>query len=104
MGMAPAKTIALTLAAALCLVGGSAHAWRSSLYPEAWTPGFADADGRFLHDFSAAGYRAGATGLPDDPPGPVVDATAPPYGAVLRISASRPRGRSGKRPKQTPDP
>ncbi|HEY9248603.1 MAG TPA: hypothetical protein VIO38_05710, partial [Rariglobus sp.] len=34
--------------------------WRSSLYPQDWTPAFADASGRFLHDFSHAGYRRGA--------------------------------------------
>lgn len=33
--------------------------WRSALYPEGWTPGFSDAQGRFLHDVSYAGYRYG---------------------------------------------
>jgi hypothetical protein len=48
--------------------------WRSALYPASWAPGFADADGRALHDFSFAGYRHGA-----EPPaisGPIVDAVA----------------------------
>ena len=38
--------------------------WRSSLYPEDWTPGFADAQGRFLHDFSYAGYHKGEALIP----------------------------------------
>ena len=33
--------------------------WRSALYPEDWTPAHTDAQGRFLHDFSYAGYRYG---------------------------------------------
>lgn len=31
--------------------------WRSELYPEDWTPDFTGPEGRFLHDFSYAGYR-----------------------------------------------
>lgn len=60
---------------------GTASAWRSSLYPSDWAPGFADAAGRRLGDFSYAGYHAGVDPLPDAPGGPVVDVTAPPYGA-----------------------
>lgn len=33
--------------------------WRSSLYPSAWKPGFADEAGRTLQDFSYAGFRYG---------------------------------------------
>ena len=33
--------------------------WRSALYPEGWTPETTDSQGRFLHDFSYAGYRLG---------------------------------------------
>ncbi len=40
-----------------------AGSWRSALYPKGWSPldegGSADAEGRFLHDFSYAGYRRG---------------------------------------------
>ncbi len=43
--------------------------WRSSLYPQDWTPGYEDAEGRFLHDFSYAGYRNGEVALPGTPPG-----------------------------------
>lgn len=44
-----------------------AESWRSSLYPEDWTPGFQDDAGRFLHDFSYAGYWRGERPLPDTP-------------------------------------
>jgi len=33
--------------------------WRSLLYPSDWVPGFQDGEGRFLHDFSYAGYHNG---------------------------------------------
>jgi len=49
--------------------------WRSALYPEDWTPGDADGDGWFLHDFSYAGYRASEEELPDVS-GPLVDLEA----------------------------
>lgn len=41
-----------------------AQTWRSSLYPENWTPGYTDTDGHFLHDFSYAGYKNGMEDLP----------------------------------------
>jgi hypothetical protein len=56
-------------------------AWRSSLYPATWTPGYADADGRFLHDFSYAGYKMGATAIPTVSGPNYVTATAAPYNA-----------------------
>ena len=34
--------------------------WRSVFYPTDWTPKHSLPDGRFLHDFSYAGYRSGA--------------------------------------------
>ena len=54
-------------------------AWRSSLYPQDWAPGYHDGVGRFLHDFSYAGYHSGEEPLPDLPSAPqyAVDA----YGA-----------------------
>ncbi len=55
--------------------------WRSSLYPEDWTPGFADSQGRFLHDFSYAGYHNGEVLIPENPPGAILDVTLEPYGA-----------------------
>ena len=47
--------------------------WCSELYAPTWTPDQpATSDGRFLHDFSYAGYRYGAR-PPADPPGAVHD-------------------------------
>jgi hypothetical protein len=40
--------------------------WRSALYPADWTPSRVEADGRFLHDFSYAGYHASEVPLPVD--------------------------------------
>lgn len=40
-------------------------AWRSALYPDDWTPDFTDEQGRFLHDFSYAGYARGEQPIPD---------------------------------------
>ncbi|MFN7953244.1 MAG: glycosyl hydrolase family 28-related protein [bacterium] len=54
--------------------------WRSTLYPSNWTPGYADSQGRFLHDFSYAGYRNGASEPPTNPPGATFDVVAG-YGA-----------------------
>ena len=53
---------------------------RSELYPEHWQPARPDAEGRFLHDFSYAGYGYGAE-VPREVPGRVVDVTDPAYGA-----------------------
>ncbi|HLT83592.1 MAG TPA: glycosyl hydrolase family 28-related protein [Phototrophicaceae bacterium] len=53
---------------------------RSELYPTDWQPGLTDGEGRFLHDFSYAGYRYGAD-VPDAVAGEVYDVTQPPYGA-----------------------
>jgi len=70
-------------AAATLLVSMTAQAqaqarWRSALYPEEWKPGFADAEGRFLHDFSYAGYHQGERPLPQRE-GPIFDASKPPF-------------------------
>jgi len=47
--------------------------WCSKLYPPTWSPSdAADREGRFLHDFSYAGYRNGET-PPSSPPGAVYD-------------------------------
>jgi hypothetical protein len=59
---------------------GEPTAWRSPLVPADWHPGFADAQGRFVHDFSYAGYHLGTERWPDAVE-PVVDVTAAPYGA-----------------------
>ena len=55
--------------------------WRSSLYPPDWTPALTDPEGRYLHDFSYAGYHHGEA----DPTAPgdavVIDVVAD-HGAV----------------------
>ncbi|MDY0003308.1 MAG: glycosyl hydrolase family 28-related protein [Polyangia bacterium] len=59
--------------------------WRSVLFPEGWTPDHQLPDGRFLHDFSYAGYRAGEEPLPEALPTPilsVLDQGADPSGAL----------------------
>lgn len=40
------------------------NGWYSRLYPESWTPEHTDTEGRFLHDFSYAGYHNGEQELP----------------------------------------
>ena len=50
--------------------------WRSVLYPEDWTPAFTGREGRFLHDFSYAGYHNGETPLAVDVPGLTIDVVA----------------------------
>lgn len=50
--------------------------WRSALYPADWTPAFTDREGRFLHDFSYAGYRNGETDLAQDVPAETIDVVA----------------------------
>ncbi len=62
------------------VLAGAAEPWRSSLYPEDWQPGYTDAQGRFLHDFSHAGYHRGERAIPDVT-GPVIDVTQAPYHA-----------------------
>ncbi len=55
-----------------------AQLWRSSLYPENWTPNFTDSQGRFLHDFSYAGYKQGMEDIPTRTNN-IVDVTKAPY-------------------------
>ncbi len=57
-----------------------ASSWRSKLYPENWKPGFSDGQGRFLHDFSYAGYHQGEKEIPFIESN-IVDVTQPPYNA-----------------------
>lgn len=74
----------------LLFLGAIAQTWRSSLYPENWLPGFKDTEGRFLHDFSYAGYRSGDVALPLISTN-VVDVTKSPYFAdKTGLSDSRP--------------
>jgi hypothetical protein len=55
--------------------------WRSQLYPQDWAPGYTDTEGRFLHDFSYAGYHRGERQLPDLSTVDSVDVTKHPYHA-----------------------
>ena len=50
--------------------------WRSVLYPEDWTPAFTGEQGRFLHDFSYAGYHNGEGPLAADLPADTIDVVA----------------------------
>ena len=51
----------------------SAQAWRSTLYPENWTPDATYTSGRFLHDVSYAGYHRGELPIPTRAGAPVFD-------------------------------
>ncbi|CAN5735517.1 hypothetical protein BH09VER1_BH09VER1_39800 [soil metagenome] len=70
--------LVLCLSAFLC--SEASAAWRSALYPDNWHPQFTDSSGRFLHDFSYAGYHRGEIPLPS-PTGAQIDVTQPPYSA-----------------------
>ncbi|HEY0945084.1 MAG TPA: glycosyl hydrolase family 28-related protein [Opitutaceae bacterium] len=74
------RVLVLLVAIGLGGVLAGAEPWRSSLYPEDWRPGFTDTEGRFLHDFSYAGYHRGERALPAVA-GPVIDVTQAPYRA-----------------------
>jgi hypothetical protein len=54
--------------------------WRSILYPEDWVSGYTLPDGRFLHDFSYAGYHSGEKQIPFIEKN-VYDVTQPPFNA-----------------------
>lgn len=56
----------------------SGQTWRSALYPDNWKPGLTDLEGRFLHDFSYAGYQGGLVSLPEINTN-IVDITKSPY-------------------------
>ncbi|RIX46564.1 hypothetical protein D3P08_26100 [Paenibacillus nanensis] len=52
---------------------------RTQLYPDDWYPGLEDAEGRFLHDFSYAGYHRGEAPLPTVELTGSIDVTKTPY-------------------------
>ena len=64
----------------LSIIFADAQIWRSSLYPEDWTPGYKDSEGRFLHDFSYAGYHSGLKEIPNRTDN-IIDITKAPYNA-----------------------
>jgi len=65
------------------LVVGQANAWTSNLYPDDWRLGFEhrDSQGRFLHDFSYAGYHRGEIPIPENPSSNIINVTRAPYNA-----------------------
>jgi hypothetical protein len=64
--MTPTLRLLLVLGG-LALKAQGQEAWRSVLYPADWTPGTREENGRFLHDFSYAGYHRGERPLPEAP-------------------------------------
>jgi len=71
----------------------AAGAWRSVLYPTNWLPthlgGSITADGRFLHDFSYAGYHRGDSALPyGATSGMVISLNAADYGNGMTDATS----------------
>jgi hypothetical protein len=72
------------MAVSLGLIAGffpsQAGAWRSAYYPEDWTPDFRTSDGKYLNDFSYAGYHRGEKELPHVA-GTPIDVTQAPYQA-----------------------
>ncbi len=84
---------AMAVGLLLAGIGLSAPAWslRSVLYPEDWTPGFTDAEGRFLHDVSYGGYHNGELPLPTEFAWPVFNAvtdfSADPTGSTDSTAA-----------------
>ncbi len=74
------KTIIFATLVLAILTTATAKNWRSSLYPKNWTPEFTDKEGRFLHDFSYAGYHMGLQPIPQKTEN-VVDVTKSPYNA-----------------------
>ncbi|HPO14930.1 MAG TPA: glycosyl hydrolase family 28-related protein [Candidatus Hydrogenedentes bacterium] len=60
----PIREFIFALLLIVLLIPLKSMAVRSALYPEDWTPGFTDAEGRFLHDVSYCGYHNGELPLP----------------------------------------
>ncbi len=79
------SVLGLLVCVPLLLLGFSlTHAqssWRSALYPDNWQPGQKDGQGRFLHDFSYAGYHYGEDPIPTNPSGNTYNVTQAPYNA-----------------------
>ena len=70
----------ILIASAIVTIGSAHGGWRSSLYPTDWKPGFTDKEGRFLPDFSYAGYHRGEKPIPQSEAA-VLDVTQPPFSA-----------------------
>ena len=52
VGVAVGGAVALLILQVMQFIAGPAAGWNSCLYPLGWEPGFSDARGRFLQDFS----------------------------------------------------
>ena len=74
------KYTALYLLLVVCLQAPLAYPVRSSFYPLDWEPALTDSEGRFLHDFSYAGYHNWEETPPDVSTLPLFDAVVD-YGA-----------------------
>lgn len=69
------KFLFLLLLSVVCLQASTEQPWRSVLFPVDWELGATDDKGRFLHDFSYAGYHRGERPLPHVE-GPLFDVVA----------------------------
>ncbi len=69
------QVFSLALLVLLAGISGCRNEWRSVLYPLNWEPGYTDSKGRFLHDFSYAGFQNGEEELPSVS-GPLFSVTA----------------------------
>jgi len=65
----------------LTIYSQAATTWQSSLYPNSWAPGYKNASGQFLQDFSYAGYKSGTANPPANPGTKFVNVTQAPYNA-----------------------
>ena len=75
---------------ALCIAcggSGTPPGVNSVLFPATWTPQRTGPDGRFLHDFSYAGYRNGAAPLPSNVGATVFEVVADTTGATDATAA-----------------
>ena len=73
------RTFILTVIFLTTFYNAFSQDWRSELYPYNWKPGFAK-DGKFIQDFSYAGYRKGEQPIPFITNN-IVDVTQAPYNA-----------------------
>lgn len=72
------RKITVVILSLVSLMTITAQSWRSSLYPKNWTPDYSDNQGRFLHDFSYAGYHCGLDSIPQINT-KIIDVTKSPY-------------------------
>jgi hypothetical protein len=77
-----ARAFPALLALAPVLLAAASPGWRSTLYPENWSPALPEAASfetdKLIQDFSYAGYRSGAAAIPRVD-GPLVNVTEAPF-------------------------